>query len=175
MKNFILKNFHLIKENEKNSIISRVNEIVEKFSLTYQEITLYINKRLKTSAGQIKYKVNDEQDNKRVIISLSYSYYKEFGFTRILQTLNHELAHLITLIKHNQDGHNKLFYHYCELLGGSNKYNTNEYIHSKKKWHYECLGCGVMFDMKIKIKNTKMKCSKCKNNITNFKIEKIKE
>ena len=180
------KNNQLIKRDEFQIFGSEAYKIVNSYNLKKYYISVEISKRCKRVAGNISVK----HSTKEVKINVSYDYYKEFGFTRIMGTLRHEFAHLISYDNTGNLDHSDNFKKICKELGGTmnpqmagNVFSdsaSSEYIRGSIKtysWLYTCR-CGSTMKREKRISEKKrtnpfVVCSKCKTSLNSWKEEKI--
>lgn len=81
-----------------------------------------INSHLKAANGRICYRyspgriVNRDPSTMRIELSLDFLHH--FPWERIRETIRHEFAHYLCLVRHGEGGHTYQFKLYCEELGG---------------------------------------------------------
>lgn len=82
-----------------------------------------INSHLKAANGRICYRftrpgrtINRDPSTMRIEMSLDFLLH--FPWERIKETVRHEFAHYLCLVRHGESGHSYQFKLYCEELGG---------------------------------------------------------
>lgn len=180
----IIKNNHLLKKHERETIQLECLEILTRYNLPLDYLKeIEISKRLKITAGQIRWNIFNLKSYK---IQLAYNNYQEFGFDSTLKTLRHELAHLICIARHNHKEHGEPFRRTCASLDGHmnktiagkkyEQYASNDYCKTEKKCKYTCPGCNQEIKRMKKISAKKLlrsSCGICKTRLIDFTYEAI--
>jgi len=199
---------------DRAKFINETKRVVELKSLEDINIEIEVSKRCKRVAGNITTKglgrlliERPSQYSKAMLkrligikrkealkncknfkINVSYDYYIEFGIDRIIGTLRHEIAHLITCITVGEMNHDSLFKRICVELGGTMNEQmagrtyaasaSAEYVRGNIKGYkyvYTC-ACGATISRKVRIQDRTKKakcCSKCRTNLGLWKEEKV--
>lgn len=188
-----VKYFQLLTITDRKKVEEEFGILCSKFEvLNDYNILINISSKLKKSAGNVNIVIDryTRTLEKNIKINLAYSYYKEFGVERIIRTLRHEVAHILSFLKTGRLDHSSTFKKICTELGGSMCKSmagttyaasaSDEYIRTplkNYKYVYTCK-CGVTLVRKVKMKdsfrnNPYKVCAKCRTSISFWKEEKI--
>jgi predicted SprT family Zn-dependent metalloprotease len=175
------------KSQERQDFWAEARVIVGEEGLQGEDITVEVSRQCKRVAGNI----NRNQKTGKVIIKVSYDYYKEFGIQRSIATLRHEMAHLIAFNKLGYMDHGKLFKDICTRLGGTMSAAragvahasaaSEEYIRrplGAYQYRYTCIGegCTNSFERarKISDKTKRYVCNHCSTKVGFWTEEKVR-
>lgn len=186
---YVIKNHDRLKKSELYQFTNEIDTIMDQYNLGQGYLIEFdICKRTKTAAGRCTYTYNKNKEVLSCRITVSYDYYKEFGFERTIGTLRHELSHLIDFVQNKKSGHGPTFKKLCFTLGGTMNHKlagfsygasaTDKYIPSKPrkyKYVYTCK-CGVKVTRGKRISSkiiNRSCCCKCKTDLSQWSVTKV--
>ncbi|MBD5806492.1 SprT family protein [Limosilactobacillus walteri] len=138
----------------------RLQQLTEQWSQEYfgRPFThrVFFNRRLTTTGG--RYHLNDHH------IDINPLMYTEFDLVNLRSVVLHELCHYhLHLLGRDYHHRSKDFKQLLAQVGGS-RYapaTSKRRVNAKRKWRYQCTGCGVEIARQRRFNTNRYVCRRC--------------